>query len=198
LVKAGRVDLRFRLGLALSNRIECQVALGFLAEAAEDLAVVRGIYDQSAFGEESRLEVWDAANKMAQRALTLILGSEVPVGRDIADVRRAWAHLCRQYGRHVLAPIVRATTGMARLAFPHHPPFSAEAARMMVETVADEVRGGYASEWLLWEFQDLQAFVAEHEGPLAAGGVPVGLVPELAGILAKNLKHKGGAVHVPK
>lgn len=196
LVRQGRrLDLRTSLGLAYSNRIETQIALGRMEAALEDVESAKRIYEQSEWEENSRLAIWDTANQTTLRGLSAILGRTITMGRGCTDVWQGWRDLSRRQGRHVLAPFVRASTGIARLAYKYNPQFSADTATSIIKVLADGVQDGYGSEWLAYEVRDLNVFLMENNEPLSSMGVPMGSVGDLLKKMEAGVGRKGGNNH---
>lgn len=192
LVRQGRRDLRTSLGLAYANRIESQLAMGRLEKAVEDAEMAQRIYEQSEWEENSRLAIWVAANQTTLKGLGRILGRTITIGPGSSGIWQDWKALSRRQGKHVLAPIVRATTGIARLAYRYDPQFSADTAKSIIDVLVDGVRDGYSSEWLVWEARDLQQFLSESKDTMASMGVPLERMKGLLDQMEAGVARKGG------
>lgn len=197
LVRQGRLDLRTMLALAYSNRTETLITLGKLPLALEDIEAAKRIYDQTEWEDASRLAIWLTANQTTIRGLSRILGRDISIGRGDPDVWCAWGELCRRQGAHVLAPFIRANTGISRLVFRYDPQFSADAVTSMIPIIEDGTRGGYWSEWLLWEVHDLHVFVVEQEVMLASLGVSTERIDSVFNEMKRRANQKGRSIHVP-
>lgn len=197
LVRNGGTDVRTTLALALSNRAESLIMAGQLQRAVEDVQAAERIYRECSWEESSTLAMWVAANHTTQEGLCRILRTDIDIGVKRVPMLEAWCDMSRRHGPHVLAPFVRANAGIARLAFPHDPRFTAETLAGTLAIVEEGVAGGYWSEWLVWELHDLQAFVAAERARLADLGAPVGMVDGLYHELLRRAKQKGRGIHVP-
>jgi tetratricopeptide (TPR) repeat protein len=197
LMRNGSSDVRTTLALALSNRAESLIMTGGLERAVEDVQAAERLYRESSWEESSTLAMWLAANHTTQEGLSRILRTKIDICGPRASMLDAWRDMNRRHGSHVLAPFVRANGGIARLAFPHDPRFSAQTVTGVLAIVQEGMAGGYWSEWLVWEVHDLRAFVAAERAPLAELGVQADNVDALYHELRRRAKQKGHGIHVP-
>jgi tetratricopeptide (TPR) repeat protein len=147
LVRQGRLDLRTTLAHACSNRAETHIAMGLSGQAADDLLDAKRIYDECKWEDSSRLALWVAVNQTTLQGLNRILGTSITVAAGHESVPQTWVEVVSQRGKHVLAPFVRATTGIARLVWAVDPQFSADTVRGTTEAIEGVIRGGYWPRW---------------------------------------------------
>jgi tetratricopeptide (TPR) repeat protein len=197
LVRNGRLDFRTTLGLAYSNRAETQIALGNLQQATDDVDAAKRIYDQATWEDSSRLAIWVTANQTTLRGLERILKKEISIGKTNSTLFQSWKDLSFNQGAHVLAPFVRANTGIAQLVFKYDPQFSADAVLGVLAIIEDGIKDGYWSEWLVWEMHDLHELVTAHQDQLASLGVPIEKVGFVYRELKRKANQKGKGVNVP-
>lgn len=197
LVHNGRLDLQTTLGLAYANRAETLIALDKLQQAVEDADAAMRIYNKATWENSSRLAIWVAANQTSLAGLSRIFKKEISIGKGNSDLFQSWKDLSLNQGSHVLAPLVRANAGIARLIFRYDPQFSADAVIGVLTIVEDGIKDGYWSEWLVWEMNDLHEFVTAHQDHLTSLGVPVKKINLLNMELKKRANQKGQNIHVP-
>jgi tetratricopeptide (TPR) repeat protein len=196
LVRQGSEDIRTTLALALANRAVSYIALDELQAASDDIDAAQRIYDRASWESSSRLAVWVAANQTALAGLGSLLRKEIAIGDKRADVFQSWKVLSSRQGNYVLAPFVRATTGIARLAFPRAPRFSADAVVECVAMIEEGTGEGYWSEWLVAEVKDLHAFVQAQAAQMTSFGVSVDQIARVTKNLEDRAKQGRGGSHV--